>query len=107
MLSRRSRELKRIWMRRSSRLTLLAAVAIPTYVSAGDIVQLNWNATVREYCHVIHFASGWKRILPTGRSEDRPEFKFRGCDFEFRVPGLLSTKFLVRGIVYMGDLSYA
>jgi hypothetical protein len=50
---------------------------------------------VREYCHIVSFDRGWDGIPSVG------SYSFRRYDYrdnyEFRVLGLLSTTFLVRG----------
>jgi hypothetical protein len=68
---------------------------------AGDVVKVKFNAVVQEYCHVLKFPSGWqmpKSVLrKTGEAFIPAKFALSD-DYEFRVRGLLGTRFLVRGV---------
>lgn len=70
---------------------------------ARDWVKVNFDSIVREHCHVVLFPLGWQTIPfvknQLGDEQLVGKFKFGGADFEFRVPGLLGTKFLVRGFI--------
>jgi len=72
---------------------------------AVDVVEVNWNPTVREYCHVLRFPLGWQmpKFIPKkdGNLEVVPRFDL-SADYEFRVVGLLGTRFLVRGVEDFG-----
>jgi hypothetical protein len=68
---------------------------------AADVVSLDLNAATKEYCHVLRFPSGWQ--MPRYFEEKDGSFFFPrkfglGHDYEFRVPGLQGTRFLVRGV---------
>ena len=65
----------------------------PGIGTAPDVVDVDLNAAAREYCHVLRFPSGWQ----TEKSVVPPKFGLAD-DYEFRVPGLQGTKFLVRGV---------
>jgi hypothetical protein len=66
---------------------------------ARDVVEMDLSTAAREYCHVLHFPSGWQAT--------QPPFFFRLSDYyEFRVPGLQGTKFLVRGMQLQVDKYY-
>ena len=91
-------------MKKFTRLTfLLACTALfaSSLCLGKDVVIVKWNASVREYCHVLGFSTGWQmpKFIPKkdGSLEVVPKFRL-GDDYEFRVSGLLSTKFLVRGV---------
>jgi hypothetical protein len=85
----------------SKAVSLLASAAwlTPGMGLARDAVEVNFNAAVREYCHVVRFPSGWH--LP-GFS---PNLSLRD-DYEFRVPGVLGTRFLVRGVEQLVRKNY-
>jgi hypothetical protein len=77
--------------------------------NAADVVNLDLNATAREYCRVLRFPAGWK--MPIYFEPDGfhvvPLSKFAlSDDFEFRVPGLQGTKFLVRGVEKLSSKYY-
>lgn len=79
------------------------------HANADNILKVNLDAAVREYCHVLRFPEGWRmpKFLPNGDGTLRvvPAFDLSG-DSEFRVVGLLGTKFLVRGVEAFGDKDY-
>src|ERR1700687_542566 len=80
-------------MKRLSRFaSLLACTSFMVGTgSARDAVEVNLNAAVREYCHLVRFPSGWRL------SGFSPNLGLRD-DYEFRVSGPLGTRFLVRGV---------
>ena len=61
-----------------------------------------WRRLTGEYCHVIRFPQRWAVPEFTETGHQLPEYTYRS-DYEFRVPGLLETKFLVRGSVTLLD----
>ena len=77
-----------------------AVLGAPEPGVARDVVELKLDAATREYCHLLRFPSGW-RTDPIKKSDGSweliPNFRL-GHDYEFRVPGLLGTTFLVRGV---------
>jgi hypothetical protein len=89
-------------MKRFSRSSILvcAALLAPTIGWARDPVDVNLNKAAREYCHVLRFPLGWKMpqwvVDKDGKGHSVPNFGL-AYDYEFRVPGLLGTRFLVRG----------
>jgi hypothetical protein len=72
-------------------ISAYAALWMAGAVSARDVVQPKMNAAVQEYCHVVRFPSGWQNPYPL------PKFHL-SHDYEFGIPGLLGTTFLVRGV---------
>ncbi len=77
--------------KRLKSVLVLGIFAAPSVATARDVADLDLNTAAREYCHVLHFPSGWQAT--------QPPFIFRLSDYyEFRVPGLQGTKFLVRGM---------
>ena len=98
-------------MKRINRLaTLLARVALfaPGMALARDPVEVNFNAHTHEYCHVLSFPLGWQTPIvfdKEGRRKYLPQFQLYD-DYEFRVPGPLETKFLVRGVQTIVDKYY-
>ena len=75
-----------------------------------DVVEVHWDATVREYCHILRFPFGWSmpkfKTKPDGTLEPIPLFDVIDGDYEFRAVGLSSTKFLVRGVDRYGLKNY-
>jgi hypothetical protein len=90
-------------MYKSSRvvfLLVLASLVAPGVGLARDPVEVNYNALTREFCHVVRFPLGWQ-MFPDEKYGLQPpsKYSFDNGDYEFRVPGLLGTRFLVRGFV--------
>jgi hypothetical protein len=88
-------------LRRALSLLVGLALLVPKLGLAGDVVKVKFNAAVREHCHVLHFPSGW--LMPRSIRTENGGLKFflwefATGDFEFRVSGLLGTKFLIRGV---------
>jgi hypothetical protein len=78
-----------------------AALIAPGIIVAGDVVKVDFNAAVREYCHVLRFPSGWQMprfIRPKDGGIEVFLWDFAMGDYEFRVSGLLGTRFLIRGV---------
>ncbi len=74
---------------------------------ARDPLEVNFNALTREYCHVVRFPLGWRDMEQNGHLQDPPLYNFDDGDYEFRVAGLLGTRFLVRGFVpFLSDGYY-
>ena len=91
-------------------LLACAALLTPGACLAHDLVVVNFNAATREYCHVLRFPLGWAMHLffvdDKGRRQIAPGPFNLGDDYEFRVPGLLETRFLVRGMRSIVDKYY-
>jgi hypothetical protein len=91
---------------------LACAALIPIAGLAGDVVQMQFNPSVREYCHIVRFPSGWQMPKVVLEKNGRPilpyfPLRFGFADyFEFRVSGLLNTRFLVRGVELVVDKYY-
>jgi hypothetical protein len=64
---------------------------------ARDPLEVNFNPLTREYCHVVRFPLGWQTNWDDTNGQPPARYDFDFGDYEFRVPGLLSTRFLVRG----------
>jgi hypothetical protein len=77
-----------------------AMLLLPGTGFARDAVEVNFNAAVREYCHVLRFPLGWQMVKfvqdEHGKQHFVGQYDLSG-NYEFRIPGVLSTKFLVRG----------
>jgi hypothetical protein len=65
---------------------------IATVVSAADRVDVNVTPAMRAYCHIMRFPRGWNVPAP-------PNYAYNS-EYEFRVPGLLETRFLIGGLVF-------
>jgi len=81
-------------MRLRNAALVCAGLLMPGVGSARDFVEVDLKPAVREYCHIVRFP-GWKAPQSIDGSSF-PKFDYAG-DYEFRVPGLLNTTFLVRG----------
>jgi hypothetical protein len=67
------------------------------------------DGALREYCHVLRFPSGWQipSFIQAVDGRQHLLHKFGLADgYEFRVSGLLGTKFLVRGVEEIVHLYY-
>src|ERR1700730_19044675 len=108
-------------MSRISRLIILVSAAITMQqIGAGrDVVEVRFDPALQEFCHVLRFPVGWQMpkfvVLDSGKQHLVPKYSLYD-DYEFRAPGLLGTRFLVRGVdqqvkrtytinVYEADLS--
>jgi hypothetical protein len=81
---------------RTTALLVLAALAAPGIGTAADVVEVDLNAAAREYCHALRFPSGWQ--MPSSADDAGqifPRYDLGAEDYEFRVPGLQGTGFLV------------
>src|SRR5579871_832068 len=70
-------------------VTAMSASALAQGLQLGQL-----SPQVREYCHVVSFDKGWGGIPSVGPISFRYDYRDK---YEFRVLGLLSTTFLVRG----------
>lgn len=100
-------------MERFGRRVILLVFVIPAIARlapAGDIVRIKFNPTVNEYCHILRFPLGWQmpKFVPKGDGtlEIYGTFNLEAGDYEFRVPGILGTRFLVRGFDAYGYNKY-
>jgi hypothetical protein len=86
----------------SSLLFIPAIVCLAQAGLARDTVEVQWNSTVREYCHILRFPQGWQmpKFVPKGDGtlEVYGSITLEEADYEFRIPGELSTRFLVRAV---------
>ncbi len=66
-------------------------------LQASDPIDVKVASDAREYCHIVEFPQGWS----TPRLDERGLLLTYGAsnDYEFRVVGLLGTRFLVAGVV--------
>jgi hypothetical protein len=111
-------------MPRISRVGLSAVTLIQLLWSSSargqiaDFIDLKVTSSMPEYCHVVRFPSGWK-IRGVDSAGESISIDHAYSDYEFRVMGLLGTRFLVRAFTlqlghryetanaYMLDLSDA
>jgi hypothetical protein len=93
-------------LRSSGSLLAWAALFAPGTCLARDPVEVNFNPATREYCHVVRFPLGWQNLVQNGQIQAPPNYDFANGDYEFRVPGLLGTRFLVRGFSPFLDGGY-
>lgn len=86
---------------KSGYILVSLALWLPVSSFARDYLEVSFDALTREYCHIVHFPSGWQMpTFATGTNGNRvliSKFDFEGGDYEFRIAGLSTTAFLVRG----------
>ena len=87
-------------MKAASAACLIASLFMTASVrAAGDHLDVKVSAAMREYCHIIQFPQGWTSPI----WDERGMYFGREIrDYEFRVGGLLGTRFLVAGRVDFG-----
>jgi hypothetical protein len=86
-----------------------AALSIPGISLGRDPVQVKFSPATQEYCHVLRFPVGWPMPVFVLQKDGTKHFPLPldlADDYEFRVSGLLGTKFLVRGVEGYGFRSY-
>lgn len=81
-------------------LSIFPVGAVSCWAVEGVDVKI--TPAIQEYCHVVRFRQGWS-IIPFIRNHDvlntvTPIEYTYWSDYEFRVPGVLGTRFLVRGV---------
>lgn len=89
--------------------TLLIALGLAVEVNAWaqfDDFDVTLKPDARAYCHVIRFPQGWETRHFDDRAPQRLFFGSPNSDYEFRVEGVLSTKFLVRGFTEFVGTKY-
>ncbi len=98
------------------RLTL-SVVILSTFFTPSEraAVEATVSPAIKEYCHIVRFPQGWTVPAPS-RPGAYPLFYGFDSSYEFRVPGLLETTFLVGGLIlpekeytinkYKVDLAY-
>jgi hypothetical protein len=69
---------------------------------AADGVDVRITPAIQEYCHIVRFSQAWT-IQPYIKNNDvlrtvTPLDYTYWSDYEFRIPGVLGTRFLVRGV---------
>jgi hypothetical protein len=86
----------------NSRVGLSILVTIQLLVSVAakanaDFIEVKLTPAIRESCHIVRFPNGWKLPrLDDGRQGLRIEqIDYNESDYEFRVEGLLGTRFLI------------
>jgi hypothetical protein len=86
---------------------ILALTVFPVFASIfGPSVDVKITPAIKEYCHIVRFPQGWA-MMPFIENGDvlgtvTPLQYVYESAYEFRVPGVLRTRFLVRGV----DKSY-
>jgi hypothetical protein len=77
-------------------LTATFVVAVSAWARLPfDHIEVPLTPAMRQYCHIVRFPQGWamQRLDDEG---DPLSFRY-GSEYEFRVEGVLSTRFLVGG----------
>lgn len=86
-------------MSRNTRAAVILSFALGS--RAAGPVDAKITPAIGKYCHIVHFPQGWSTV-PFIRNHDvlntaTPIAYSYWSDYEFRIPGLLGTQFLVRG----------
>ena len=85
-------------MRHVSNLLFLCATGVSLGQVFGpapyDALEVSLAPAALSYCHIVHFPQGW-HITHHDRHGEPLSFGSDSSDYEFRVAGVLSTKFLV------------
>jgi hypothetical protein len=63
-----------------------------------DDLEVTLTPAAREYCHIIRFPQAWIMPRTDAKTGERLSFNSTYSGYEFRVEGLLGTRFLVAGI---------
>ena len=89
-------------------LSVVSAIAATSW--AGDGVDVEISPVIQKYCHVVRFPYGWS-IVPFIGNHDvlntvTPIEYTYWSDYEFRVPGVLGTRFLIRGVDKSSNRNY-
>ena len=85
------------YLRLTPAIAILGTLMVPvSRVSAA--VEATVTPPIKEYCHIVRFPQGWTVPAPS-RPGAYPLFYGFDSSYEFRVPGLLETTFLVGGLV--------
>jgi hypothetical protein len=71
-----------------------------------DDLKVSLTPGARQYCHVIRFPQPWAIQHFDDHAGQRLFFGLPGSDYEFRVEGVLSTKFLVAGFTEFVGRNY-
>ena len=89
--------------------SLLIAVGLATEANAWaqfDDLEVTLAPGARAFCHVMRFPQGWAFARFDKEVGQRLFFGSPGSDYEFRVEGVLSTKFLVEGFTGFVGTNY-
>jgi hypothetical protein len=71
---------------------------LATACFAGENVDVNVTPAMREYCHIVRFPQGWTVPPPVRPTAPPNDYRY-DSEYEFRIPGLLETNFLIAGLV--------
>jgi hypothetical protein len=91
---------------RNTLVIILMGLPIAKVTRGSDPVDVKLTPAMREYCHVLRFPRGWK--LKDARDLSEPlSFSYSyDAAYEFRIAGLLGTRFLISGAVDLGRRFY-
>jgi hypothetical protein len=90
-------------------VSLWIAVGLATEMNAWaqfDDLEVTLSPAAREHCHVIRLPQAWAIQHFDDRAGQHLFFGSPGSDYEFRVEGVLSTKFLVAGFTEFVGSNY-
>ncbi len=79
------------------RITVGCAILCVTALAQWDDLEVTLSPAAREYCHLVRFPQGWAFPRYDKQAGQQLSFGLYPSDYEFRVDGILGTKFLVAG----------
>jgi hypothetical protein len=96
-------------MNRRAGLSISISVVLISGTNAWaqfDDLEVTLTPAARAFCHVIRFPQGWSFPRFDKEVGQRLFFGSPNSDYEFRVEGVLSTKFLIRGFTEFVGRNY-
>ena len=84
-------------------LNMVTSVHAWQRINLGRL-EIKLTPVASEYCHVIRFPKGWS--VPRQDKNGQPLLFDYASEYEFRVEGVLSTRFLVGGYTRLGQRYY-
>lgn len=92
---------------RLTRITIGCAILCATARAQWDDLEVTLTPAAREYCHLVRFPLGWVFPRYDKQAGQQLSFALYESDYEFRVDGLLGTRFLVAGFTdFVGTKYY-
>jgi hypothetical protein len=89
------------------RITVGCAILCVTARAQLDDLEVILPPAAREYCHLVRFPQGWAFPRYDKQAGQQLMFGSSGSDYEFRVDGILGTRFLVAGFTdFVGTKYY-
>jgi hypothetical protein len=96
-------------MKRIFGVALLLAAGVASEVNVWaqfDDFEVSLTPAARKYCHEVRFPQGWSTQHFDAKAPQHLFFGSPNSDYEFRVSGVLSTKFLVAAFTEFVGTNY-